>query len=632
MSVDVVVSFVEPIRDRLDTLTVDITSVVKGQSKATPEDVQALLSRFFDIICDLAAFKISEELTGEDAVDAEKQYIRTYEKYLEAATALAELETPGNGNFIAARTILFIAKALFCQSFLAADLPKEPFGKQRLKAYLDLVFLLDEALLAHLRKIWAENRHEEDFRWTTTHIYEMDDDLRLEKNRVGFTALTPEAYMALPGTTGMQHWTPAPGDKPIYEPFPHASGWSHGEPEKKGGKKPLAWQYLYTDGPICDTPDYCFSLGAEDGQSASEEDNEEVAEEDGGEEDEEDNEEDDYEQEDDGDEEEEDEEEDEEDDDEEDGEEDGGEDGEENDEEKYEWVSTPGLRRFRQFVLDARQAGHYRRVERNQGILLDKVMGKSPIELREMVRGHLDQPEKHPYLSHMDLAEAYEPFPDKVKKCQTCAVAEETGSVDHSNSCPERTFHVWNLGLRAFHSFHKFRGNKVVLCNDADLCVGHHLIREPTGPRRLQPHRGQRDKMLQERILGIFRSRCDNVDSLPDKDWFTMHSVIDANDATITPSEERVRHQPHQYRIQWPSYGLTKLQRRENDEMVGGYAGLLHAMLHENVLVAYMNLDGSFQKCWSQMACKMMYGRRREDEKLAKRVVQALHPSCWSWE
>ncbi|EXJ78629.1 hypothetical protein A1O1_09030 [Capronia coronata CBS 617.96] len=90
------------------------------------------------------------------------------------------------------------------------------------------------------------------------------------------------------------------------------------------------------------------------------------------------------------------------------------------------------LRRSKQFVLDARQVAQpYLARDRYQ--LASHILDASPLAMETEVQilSYFDEPAFDPYLSHLDLAEVYSPFPAIDKTCVECT----EGQPGHLEPC-----------------------------------------------------------------------------------------------------------------------------------------------------------------------------------------------------
>ncbi|KAH7177089.1 hypothetical protein EDB81DRAFT_864418 [Dactylonectria macrodidyma] len=135
------------------------------------------------------------------------------------------------------------------------------------------------------------------------------------------------------------------------------------------------------------------------------------------------------------------------------------------------------LPRSRQFIFDARQIAKPL-VHKQKVSLLSRTLFRAgvPAEVRDMVWQHMDEPPKEStYLSGLDIAAAYAPFPKPPEHCTECETRRAKGiGQSLKYTCPERNIYLWNLGLRLFHVFHQRSRTGWGLCKEGFGCSGHH--------------------------------------------------------------------------------------------------------------------------------------------------------------
>jgi hypothetical protein len=167
---------------------------------------------------------------------------------------------------------------------------------------------------------------------------------------------------------------------------------------------------------------------------------------------------------------------------------------------KEVWLRGPILRRSKQFIMDVRQYLYPWLIEERRRLAEVSMRGKLPNELQQMVLEdlrELETPQSHPYISHLDLVQAYEPFPSS-HDGETCDECKDQGGMKQL-TCPNGSIYVWNLALRVFHTFHKKPGDRVVMCADGDRCTGHHLNSR---------HEIMSAEAFQDHLENIIKARC----------------------------------------------------------------------------------------------------------------------------
>ncbi|KAH6981262.1 hypothetical protein BKA56DRAFT_55859 [Ilyonectria sp. MPI-CAGE-AT-0026] len=176
------------------------------------------------------------------------------------------------------------------------------------------------------------------------------------------------------------------------------------------------------------------------------------------------------------------------------------------DDDSEEWHHGPKRWRALQFILDARQIMYPRLVKERERLASRAMDGRLPLELQRLVLDHLEKPIGHPYLSHLDLPSVYAPFPSLAKECGTCEpTTKEAAKSNKQGTCPHKSIYIWNLALRAFHTFHESADGNLSMCFRLDVCAGHH-----EDPGWDIPH----EEALRAQLERIVRSRCGRAASL----------------------------------------------------------------------------------------------------------------------
>ncbi|KAL2402589.1 hypothetical protein ABEF93_001864 [Exophiala dermatitidis] len=240
-----------------------------------------------------------------------------------------------DGYFLAARMILYLATAFISEDALQRKFPENESSIPKVAEIHSFLADLDEELLRCLRALWQSSNALEGFPWVFTQypVRERDPDPEKAASRhAQAVARSPAHLAALGGIKGRQIWVPRPGDAPVYQPDPAATGWAF---EKAEG--PLLWQQYGDDGPI--RQEFHYHIIDEDRNDV-------------------------------------------------------------------QFRCRDVFRRSRQFIFDAH---YFTRIR-----LAEHILDSSPLatETKVQIMGYLDDPNFEPYLSRLDLADVYSPFPD----------------------------------------------------------------------------------------------------------------------------------------------------------------------------------------------------------------------------
>ncbi|RSL52453.1 hypothetical protein CEP54_010904 [Fusarium duplospermum] len=141
--------------------------------------------------------------------------------------------------------------------------------------------------------------------------------------------------------------------------------------------------------------------------------------------------------------------------------------------------SVPVLRRSRQFILDARQISKPLITKQGRHLLAGVLFRAAiPTEIREMIWAYMREPpppRQYNYLTGLDIASAYMPFPKVPEPCQECKEKKlKRRDKSIKETCPEHTIYVWNLLLRMFHVLHPEGNSGWWPCTEGLECCGHH--------------------------------------------------------------------------------------------------------------------------------------------------------------
>jgi hypothetical protein len=325
------------------------------------------------------------------------------------------------------------------------------------------------------------------------------EGVRSAYNEAAMAALSPEEFWQVPGIKEARTWVPAPGDAPIYEGPEHARRSVFGL-EDHTGRQPIIEMTFYSSG-LLDLRDTSFCLVDNDDEET--------------------------------------------------------------------WLHPPALCRSWHFVIDVRQFLHASDVRRRKYLATGAMnQAQIPPEVQAYVQADLEAPARHPYLSRFDFAAAYGPFPPKSLPEQACSVCDQLppAEADEPNAtkartCPRKSVTIWNLGLRAFHTFHEISSGRIVMCRSGGQCQGHH----EDGSWSIET-----DAALINYIRDFVKQRCGPS--------ATMAAV--GLGPTWTPGYE-VRC-PHKYPRQ--TYGLDPWRMEVIEPTEGGLCGLVPTMMHQTCL------------------------------------------------
>ncbi|KAK7403020.1 hypothetical protein QQX98_011220 [Neonectria punicea] len=569
---------------------------IRHQRGADNIAIQDLLERLYNTICDLSEFKRVSPVSEDKTIEADQELLAVWYGLFAPIRALSSWMPKPEGRVLGSRMMLFVMQAWAFQEGLPFDLEESQVSRDRVRLQIDFCLALDEALLANLGIIWNESQHRDDFRWALTHLGRNGQSVRTDYNKAAMRALSPKELWKVPGMTAEQNWVPQPNDEPIYDKFEHATAVWHGEPDTEGGRQPIIRQTLYSEGPLRFDMTYCLI--------------------------------------------------------------------DKDDPKKETWLKGPRLLRSMQFVLDARQILYPRMVKERNRIAREVLGWRLPMELLRQVFGYLETPDRHPYLSALDLTLVYRPLMAPPAACVECDEAREAAkkeAKDEENdgkdgdgkdkgdddemddddegddddefetweeiTCPMKSFTVWNLALRGFHTFHPYDGGALALCEYHDICPGHH-------EDDLWPVGSERSlRSYLESIIAGRLAPDDDVDSEDSEDDFGFVSsfpTLESAGFGSTGTLKDIQNGDEALVCQWkelPRYGLDDKDFEAERAMMGGTSGLLNAMLHNRSIVPVFNKDGSCQGTFGGEAT-WVWGWRTEHEEKAVSALKMLHNSC----
>jgi len=274
---------------------------------------------------------------------------------------------------------------------------------------------------------------------------------------------------------------------------------------------------------------------------------------------------------------------------------------------REETRNRPLLRRAQQFVFDSR---HFARpyLERDRYRLAQKALDESPLalETKTQIYSYLDTPVAHPYLSYLNLCDVYRPFPETGKKCSECQGKKaRVGQRSFKQTCPFDSLTVWNLGLRAFHTFHRTSRKEPWLVCRHEECAGHHS----------QASWSVTDETDWASLLkGIVRNRCGADKTLNSVGLGPFEHVTLSNCEADDQRKERLfcSKPPHD-------------DADKELKMIGGIGGLWRAMVDGQTLLGSWSGEegGGRTSCDPEWAL----GRSRADEQHSQTAFASLHRS-----
>ncbi|CAH0058192.1 unnamed protein product [Clonostachys solani] len=219
----------------------------------------------------------------------------------------------------------------------------------------------------------------------------------------------------------------------------------------------------------------------------------------------------------------------------------------------------PCLRRSHYFVQDIQQK-------------LNSAMPEETAVLKHI--NPLGSADIHPYLSRLDIGAAYIPIPKREvddKECEKCQNAVLGHDISPQATCLNRNIYIWNVALRAFHTFHRGQDGRVSMCKHKGICQGHHSNEE---------WRVTTKEDVRKYAFDIFESRC-HISSLPAsaQDWFKAMTTINPH-----PGHQSRDSKPeHSIRMRFPRLGLGRVEADIRYRREGGLCGLVFSMIHPEV-------------------------------------------------
>ncbi|KUI63431.1 hypothetical protein VM1G_10249 [Cytospora mali] len=534
----------------------DISSTAKISFNSVPEDNQALAAEIQALARDNGSKDPSEtqlksllkRLYGRmcdfcgyrgKAATPDAKIIAAWESFFEPIKALAQVKP--HGHMIAARMILYLASAFLNSSQLSRSLPMSNASFKPMALRCHFLIALDDTLLSYLAHIWSHGNKHETFSWVFT-------DYPVYSCRSNVCC----ADDFNPG--GALH------EQRTIDRFKAACVTRPSDLTPENGIRSRWEQSRPAEGRLDDIPEHpdlsrpayvhtqCI---ASDGP-ARETYSYDVVDEDRG---------------------------------------------------KTHWRGRLMLRRSRQFVLDARKMVKANLAKEGRR-LAERALARSPlpVELQVEVLSYLEDIQEHPYLSKLDLAAVYKPFPETGKKCLECAIrGNKTADKMFKTTCPQKSVAIWSLPLRMFHTFHRNKQGGLSLCIHSD-CNGHH--------HDASWSLGTTAVRLEDHLNGLLQGRCGP--------GVTLKSIgLGPLDPVRLPT---VQEDSQRIERLFQSFSRRYEKKDMNDENLWiGISGLVDVMLHERVLLG-LNPSGQ-----TTTGINWMLGRTRQDEQRACLALKQGH-------
>lgn len=535
----------DAIVDEIKDFTADLSSDDAAQNATSDDYLREQLELLFDLLCDLNQFKRKYKVGRAKYLETDAAILSAWQTALSAIEALSSWAGDGlRAHFIAARMLLLLMHVFTRCDLWPADMDQSKLSRQRVKLQMSFIHRLDETLLTHLRGFWNARDQKDTLGWATTHMACSKDSGDTDDHgiRVDFNRAAMRALSA----------------KELWD-VPGMSGAKRWTAVK--GEKPIYEMFPDATGATYGTkpkkngqqPIIAQTLFS-DGPLRTEE---EFCLSKGDEE---------------------------------------------------EWLRGPRLTRSLQFVLDVRRSLHPWLVAERQR--LAEQVGELPPELRGMIADELradEEGEVHPYLSWLDLSKVYAPLPGweaEERKCDECGEDAGKGTDVRVLTCPAASIHVWNRGLRAFHTFHRKAKKGVVMCMHGTACTGHHDD---------DTYEIKNSAALRDNLENTIKSRCGpnaTLESagLSGKPW--LRDRLQQNGGGPAP-------------VQIKRYGLDWPDVEAEVRMTGGWLALGRSMQEDRMQVPCFEEDGTCEAT-TEMKAPWSWSRDEDDEDLCKKHLRGL--------
>ncbi|KAH7151758.1 hypothetical protein B0J13DRAFT_546766 [Dactylonectria estremocensis] len=270
------------------------------------------------------------------------------------------------------------------------------------------------------------------------------------------------------------------------------------------------------------------------------------------------------------------------------------------------WLRGPRGYRSLQFILDARQIMYPWLVGERKRLAQKAMDERLPLELQQLVISHLEKPATHPYLSHLNLSSLYRPFLSMPGNCRpACGLPTKSNPIEQT-TCPSRTVYIWNLPLRAFHSFHRDTEGFLYLCSNPGICESHHEGES----WKITDEEGLRSQLQQ-----TVTSRCGPSSSLDSVGLGPFGGMEGPHD------RDGIRAW-----LEVPAYGMEDSDL-EADQVMTSAMGLVNHMVHFRSWRPIFN-GGVKLRGASREKAAWSWAWSEEDDDEAKSALKDLHEWC----
>ncbi|KAK7222364.1 hypothetical protein V2G26_010367 [Clonostachys chloroleuca] len=276
---------------------------------------------------------------------------------------------------------------------------------------------------------------------------------------------------------------------------------------------------------------------------------------------------------------------------------------------------APCLRRSHYFIQDIRQKLNSAMPEEALRLVSSLLHQHIPLELQRAILEYINPPgsaDIHPYLSRLDIGAAYIPIPKRVaddEECEICKNIIPGQPISAQATCLKRNVYIWNVALRAFHTFHRGQDGRVSMCKHKGICHGHHSNEE---------WRVTSKEDVQKYAVDIFESRC-HISSLPTsvQEWFKAMTTINPHPGSVSSNYYKAK---HYIGMRFPRLGLKGREADVRYRKEGGLCGLVFSMIHPKVHRQHPDKADPFDVDTNKPG-QWAYGRSIDEE---KEVTEAL--------
>ncbi|CAH0026952.1 unnamed protein product [Clonostachys rhizophaga] len=212
-----------------------------------------------------------------------------------------------------------------------------------------------------------------------------------------------------------------------------------------------------------------------------------------------------------------------------------------------------------------------------------------------------------------DIGAAYIPIPKRVvddEECEICENIIPRQPISAQATCLKRNVYIWNVALRALHTFHRGQDGRVSMCKHKGICHGHHSNEE---------WRVTSKEDVQKYALDIFEGRC-HISSLSTsaQDWFKAMTTINPHPGPVSSNYYKAK---HYIRMRFPRLGLRGEEADIRYRKEGGLCGLVFSMIHPKVHRQHPDKADPFDVDTNKPG-QWAYGRSMDEE---KEMTEALY-------